>query len=148
MIFFFSACRAGITSRAGESVSDRFAAQSLGAVNSVPVWLMHSDRAGYETLGRLWQWLKGISGKRGVMISPPDQNWYGCETSGIDQLRNLVPQHIEPTPPDEGLRHWRALPANNTKAIPPRQWIIHQVETVRTLSARPQHQPGPTIARS
>lgn len=30
-----------------------------------PVWLMHSDRAGYETLGRLWQWLKGISGKPG-----------------------------------------------------------------------------------
>ncbi|EEH0783629.1 envelope biogenesis factor ElyC, partial [Salmonella enterica subsp. enterica serovar Infantis] len=26
---------------------------------------MHSDRAGYETLGRLWQWLKGISGKPG-----------------------------------------------------------------------------------
>ncbi|EOE9872192.1 envelope biogenesis factor ElyC, partial [Salmonella enterica subsp. enterica serovar Kentucky] len=25
----------------------------------------HSDRAGYETLGRLWQWLKGISGKPG-----------------------------------------------------------------------------------
>ncbi|MCH0693833.1 envelope biogenesis factor ElyC [Escherichia coli] len=24
-----------------------------------PVWLMHSDRAGYETLGRIWQWLKG-----------------------------------------------------------------------------------------
>ncbi|EJO2325652.1 envelope biogenesis factor ElyC [Salmonella enterica] len=30
-----------------------------------PVWLIHSDRAGYETLGRLWQWLKGISGKPG-----------------------------------------------------------------------------------
>lgn len=28
-----------------------------------PVWLMHSDRAGYETLGRVWQWLKGISGE-------------------------------------------------------------------------------------
>lgn len=26
-----------------------------------PVWLMHSDRVGYETLGRLWQWLKGGS---------------------------------------------------------------------------------------
>lgn len=24
-----------------------------------PVWLMHSDRVGYETLGRIWQWLKG-----------------------------------------------------------------------------------------
>ncbi|BDH46476.1 envelope biogenesis factor ElyC [Salmonella enterica subsp. enterica serovar Choleraesuis] len=24
-----------------------------------PVWLMHSDRAAYETIGRLWQWLKG-----------------------------------------------------------------------------------------
>ncbi|RWR02014.1 hypothetical protein ED28_10300 [[Pantoea] beijingensis] len=23
-----------------------------------PLWLNHSDRAGYETLGRLWQWLK------------------------------------------------------------------------------------------
>lgn len=30
-----------------------------------PVWLMHSDRVGYETLGRVWQWLKGSSGKRG-----------------------------------------------------------------------------------
>ncbi len=28
-----------------------------------PVWLMHSDRVGYETLGRIWQWLKGPSGK-------------------------------------------------------------------------------------
>lgn len=28
-----------------------------------PVWLMHSDRVGYETLGRLWQWLKGSSGE-------------------------------------------------------------------------------------
>ncbi|TCZ60008.1 envelope biogenesis factor ElyC [Klebsiella grimontii] len=27
-----------------------------------PVWLMHSDRVGYETLGRIWQWLKGSSG--------------------------------------------------------------------------------------
>ncbi len=26
-----------------------------------PVWLMHSDRVGYETLGRAWQWLKGSS---------------------------------------------------------------------------------------
>lgn len=30
-----------------------------------PVWLMHSDRAGYETLGRIWQWLKGASGEPG-----------------------------------------------------------------------------------
>lgn len=30
-----------------------------------PVWLMHSDRAGYETLGRVWQWLKGDSGEPG-----------------------------------------------------------------------------------
>lgn len=30
-----------------------------------PVWLMHSDRVGYETLGRLWQWLKAPSGKPG-----------------------------------------------------------------------------------
>ena len=30
-----------------------------------PVWLMHSDRVGYETLGRLWQWLKGASGEPG-----------------------------------------------------------------------------------
>ncbi|MEW5560047.1 envelope biogenesis factor ElyC [Enterobacter asburiae] len=29
-----------------------------------PVWLMHSDRVGYETLGRIWQWLKG-SGEPG-----------------------------------------------------------------------------------
>jgi len=28
-----------------------------------PVWLMHSDRVGYETLGRIWQWLKGVSGE-------------------------------------------------------------------------------------
>lgn len=28
-----------------------------------PVWLMHSDRVGYETLGRVWQWLKGSSGE-------------------------------------------------------------------------------------
>lgn len=26
-----------------------------------PVWLMHSDRVGYERLGQLWQWLKGTS---------------------------------------------------------------------------------------
>nr|WP_318382149.1 envelope biogenesis factor ElyC [uncultured Enterobacter sp.] len=30
-----------------------------------PVWLMHSDRVGYETLGRVWQWLKGVSGEPG-----------------------------------------------------------------------------------
>ena len=30
-----------------------------------PMWLMHSDRVGYETLGRLWQWLKGSSGEPG-----------------------------------------------------------------------------------
>ena len=30
-----------------------------------PVWLMHSDRVGYETLGRIWQWLKGSSGEPG-----------------------------------------------------------------------------------
>ncbi|QMI04765.1 envelope biogenesis factor ElyC [Citrobacter sp. RHB25-C09] len=30
-----------------------------------PFWLMHSDRVGYETLGRTWQWLKGISGEPG-----------------------------------------------------------------------------------
>ncbi|TDN64663.1 envelope biogenesis factor ElyC [Scandinavium goeteborgense] len=29
------------------------------------VWLMHSDRVGYETLGRIWQWLKGSSGEPG-----------------------------------------------------------------------------------
>lgn len=30
-----------------------------------PLWLMHSDRASYETLGRLWQKLKGLSGEPG-----------------------------------------------------------------------------------
>ncbi|MFW0764993.1 envelope biogenesis factor ElyC [Trabulsiella odontotermitis] len=30
-----------------------------------PFWLMHSDRVGYETLGRVWQWLKGVSGEPG-----------------------------------------------------------------------------------
>ncbi|EML2681330.1 MAG: envelope biogenesis factor ElyC [Klebsiella michiganensis] len=30
-----------------------------------PVWLMHSDRVGYETLGHIWQWLKGSSGEPG-----------------------------------------------------------------------------------
>ncbi len=30
-----------------------------------PVWLMHSDRVGYETLGRIWQWLKGTAGEPG-----------------------------------------------------------------------------------
>ncbi|WP_220265324.1 envelope biogenesis factor ElyC [Enterobacter sp. Colony194] len=30
-----------------------------------PLWLMHSDRASYETLGRVWQWLKGVSGDPG-----------------------------------------------------------------------------------
>lgn len=30
-----------------------------------PFWLMHSDRVGYETLGRIWQWLKGSSGEPG-----------------------------------------------------------------------------------
>ncbi|RAH17743.1 envelope biogenesis factor ElyC, partial [Escherichia coli] len=27
-----------------------------------PVWLMLSDRVGYETRGRVWRWLKGSSG--------------------------------------------------------------------------------------
>lgn len=30
-----------------------------------PVWLMHSDRVGYETLGRIWQWLKGTAREPG-----------------------------------------------------------------------------------
>lgn len=30
-----------------------------------PYWLMHSERAIYETLGRGWQWLKGASGDPG-----------------------------------------------------------------------------------
>lgn len=30
-----------------------------------PLWLMHSDRVAYETLGRAWQWLKGSSGNPG-----------------------------------------------------------------------------------
>ncbi|MEH4798121.1 envelope biogenesis factor ElyC [Atlantibacter hermannii] len=30
-----------------------------------PLWLMHSDRAIYETLGRVWQWMKGRSGQPG-----------------------------------------------------------------------------------
>ncbi|MCT4714315.1 envelope biogenesis factor ElyC [Enterobacteriaceae bacterium H18W14] len=30
-----------------------------------PLWLMHSERVSYETLGRAWQWLKGISGNPG-----------------------------------------------------------------------------------
>lgn len=30
-----------------------------------PLWLMHSDRVGYETLGRIWQWLKGSSDEPG-----------------------------------------------------------------------------------
>lgn len=30
-----------------------------------PMWLMHSDRVGYETLGRVWQWLKDSSGEPG-----------------------------------------------------------------------------------
>ena len=30
-----------------------------------PVWLMHSYRVGYVTLGRIWQWLKGSSGDPG-----------------------------------------------------------------------------------
>ncbi len=30
-----------------------------------PMWLMHSDRVGYETLGRLWQWLKGPQASQG-----------------------------------------------------------------------------------
>lgn len=30
-----------------------------------PLWLTHSDRVGYETLGRIWQWLKGDSGNPG-----------------------------------------------------------------------------------
>ncbi|WP_414163318.1 envelope biogenesis factor ElyC [Superficieibacter sp. BNK-5] len=30
-----------------------------------PVWLGHSDRVAYETLGRVWQWLKGASGEPG-----------------------------------------------------------------------------------
>lgn len=30
-----------------------------------PLWLMHSDRAIYETIGRVWQWLKGRSGQPG-----------------------------------------------------------------------------------
>lgn len=30
-----------------------------------PLWLTHSDRVGYETLGRIWQWLKSDSGNPG-----------------------------------------------------------------------------------
>lgn len=30
-----------------------------------PLWLMHSDRVGYETLGRLWQRIKGSSAEPG-----------------------------------------------------------------------------------
>ncbi|WP_058913110.1 envelope biogenesis factor ElyC [Entomohabitans teleogrylli] len=30
-----------------------------------PLWLMHSERVGYETLGRIWQRLKGVSGDPG-----------------------------------------------------------------------------------
>ncbi|GDX07957.1 envelope biogenesis factor ElyC [Buttiauxella sp. A111] len=30
-----------------------------------PIWLMHSDRAIYESVGRVWQWLKGSSGDPG-----------------------------------------------------------------------------------
>lgn len=30
-----------------------------------PLWLSHSDRAIYETLGRIWQWMKGSSGEPG-----------------------------------------------------------------------------------
>lgn len=30
-----------------------------------PLWLMHSERASYETIGRIWQWLKGVSGEPG-----------------------------------------------------------------------------------
>lgn len=29
------------------------------------LWLMHSERVGYETLGRIWQWLKGRAGHSG-----------------------------------------------------------------------------------
>ena len=62
-----------------------------------PVWLMHSDRVGYETLGRIWQWLKGSSGE--------------------------PRQEIQPTPPDERLRHWRALQVTPEQIF--RQRIIH-----------------------
>ncbi len=34
----------------------------------LPVWLLHSDRVGYETLGRVWQWLKGSSGEPGGAV--------------------------------------------------------------------------------
>lgn len=30
-----------------------------------PLWLMHSERASYEMMGRIWQWLKGASGDPG-----------------------------------------------------------------------------------
>lgn len=30
-----------------------------------PVWLLHSDRAIYESMGRVWQWLKASSGDPG-----------------------------------------------------------------------------------
>ena len=40
-----------------------------------PVWLMHSDRVGYETLGRIWQWLKGPSGEPTArVILMPDRS--------------------------------------------------------------------------
>ncbi len=56
-----------------------------------PVWLMHSDRVGYETLGHIWQWLKGSSGE-------PRQSYFDAnipvaptKSSGINQLRNFIP---------------------------------------------------------
>lgn len=39
--------------------------QTWEKVMPSPLWLMHSDRVGYETLGRLWQWLKGRSAQPG-----------------------------------------------------------------------------------
>ncbi len=56
---------AGSASRAGQSAGGDLAAQSVERAIPSPVWLMHSDRVGYETLGRVWQWLKGSSGEPG-----------------------------------------------------------------------------------
>lgn len=42
-----------------------------------PVWLMHSDRVGYETLGRIWQWLKVLQASQAGLTLPPGQTGRG-----------------------------------------------------------------------
>ena len=74
-----------------------------------PMWLMHSDLVGYETLGRLWQWLKGSSGEPGQECFGRQIEVCAIKASGVNQLRNFVPQQVYPAPPEKRFRNGGAM---------------------------------------